>query len=149
MKPKLVTSFLLVSGIILSGIGTAILFSPVAFHASNGIVFENNASLMSEVRAPGGLLFVSGLVILAGSFRDKLRHQSVILATLVYGTFGLSRVLSMALDGMPSQGIVGATAIELIIAAIGSLLLLRQADSRRRSLNHPQHQNNKSLPHRP
>ena len=129
MKTKLVACFLLVSGVILLGIGAAILLTPSAFHASNGIVFENDASLMSEVRAPGGLLFASGLLILVGLFRHKLRHQSVILATLVYGTFGLSRMLSMAIDGMPSKGIVGATAIELIIEALGLLILTRKAES--------------------
>ena len=129
MKIKLVPCFLFVAGAILSGVGAAILFVPDAFHASNGIVFENDPSLMSEVRAPGGLLFSSGLVILASSFRNKLRHLSVALATLVYGTFGLSRILSIALDGMPSAGIVGATVVELFVAALGILIMIRKADS--------------------
>ena len=129
MKTKLVACFLFVSGVILLGIGAAILLVPEAFYASNGIDLGENASLLSEVRAPGGLLFASGLLIIAGSFRHKLRAQSVVLATLVYGTFGLSRLLSMALDGMPSAGIVGATTVELIVAALGIFILTRQTGS--------------------
>ncbi|MEM9081043.1 MAG: DUF4345 domain-containing protein [Verrucomicrobiota bacterium] len=125
MKTKLVTSFLLVSGAILLAIGAAILLTPEAFHAGNGIVLEKNASLMSEIRAPGALLFACGLLILVGSFRNNLRSQALFSATLVYGSFGLSRLLSMGLDGMPSSGIVGATIIELVIAALGLLFLLQ------------------------
>ena len=127
MKIKPVAVFLFIAGTILLGIGAAILLAPEAFHRANGIVLAGNASLMSEVRAPGGLLLACGLVILAGSFLFTLRHQSVALATLVYGTYGLSRMLSMSLDGMPSKGIVGATALELAIAAIGVLILTREA----------------------
>lgn len=128
MKTKLVACFLFVSGTILLGIGAAILLIPEAFHARNGIELGENASLLSEVRAPGGLLFASGLVIMAGSFHHKLRTQSEVLATLVYGTFGLARLLSMALDGMPSAKMVGATAVELIVATLGLLILTRQTD---------------------
>ena len=129
MKTKFVAMFTFVCGLILLGVGGAILLTPEAFHASNGIALQTNASLMSEIRAPGGLLFASGLLITVGSFRHKLRSQAVILATLVYGTFGVARLPSMALDGMPSKGIVGATAIELIVAAIGLALLTRKAES--------------------
>ena len=129
MKTRLVPGFLFLSGLLLVGIGAAILLMPESFHASNGIALGENASLLSEVRAPGGLLFASGLLIIGGSFRHKLRAQSVTLATLVYGTFGLARLLSMALDGVPSTGIVGATAIELIVAALGILILTRQTNS--------------------
>ena len=41
---------------------------------------------------------------------------------LVYGSFGLSRLLGVALDGMPAQGIVGATVLELIMAVIGLVI---------------------------
>ncbi|WP_411847084.1 DUF4345 domain-containing protein [Roseibacillus persicicus] len=128
MRTKSVAIFTIVSGLILLGIGSAILLTPEGFHASNGIALQKNASLMSEIRAPGGLLFASGLLITIGSFRDRLRSQSVKLATLVYGTFGLARLLSMILDGMPSQGVIGATVIELTVAALGLVILARKSN---------------------
>ncbi|MEM7383983.1 MAG: DUF4345 domain-containing protein [Verrucomicrobiota bacterium] len=129
MKAGIVTCFLFASGVILLGVGSAILLAPEAFHASNGIVLEKKASLMSEIRAPGGLLLASGLLILVASFRDRLRPQAVLLATLVYGTFGLSRMLSLLIDGMPSTGIVGAIVIELLVAAFGLVILNRRFNS--------------------
>ena len=123
MKTKLSLGFLLVSGLILLGIGSAILVMPEAFHAGNGITLGSDASLLSEIRAPGGLLAASGFLIVAGAFRRKLRSRAIFLATLVYGSFGLSRLLGMTLDGMPSKGIVGATALELIVAMLGILIL--------------------------
>lgn len=126
MNTKRATIFVVVSGVILLGIGGAILLAPKAFHASNGITLESNASLMSEMRAPGGLLFASGLVILTSLFLPGLRQVSLFLATFVYGTFGLSRLLSVVLDGLPSAGIVGAIMIELFLAAMGLWILTRK-----------------------
>ena len=40
---------------------------------------------------------------------------SIGLAALIYGTYGLSRLVSMGLDGAPSESIVAATAIELVV----------------------------------
>ena len=129
MKSKLTASFLFVSGLLLLGIGSAILFAPEAFHASNGIELEENSSLLSEVRAPGGLLAASALLILYGAFRQEFRPQGMLVATFVYGSFGLARLVGMVLDGMPSGGIVGATVLELIVAALGLAILKKQCRS--------------------
>lgn len=50
---------------------------------------------------PGGLLVTSGLRILIGVFRPTLRSLALMLTVLIYGSFGLSRLLSCSLDGMP------------------------------------------------
>ena len=51
---------------------------------------------------------------------------AVLLTVLVYGSFGLARLLGMPLDGTPSTGIVAATVIELIVAAVGLRIMGRQ-----------------------
>ena len=122
MKP--VTSILLiVSGLLLLAIGGTILFVPHAFYASDGIVLGTDPSLLSEIRAPGGLLATSGLFILAGVFRPTLRSFALMLTILVYGSFGLSRLVGLALDGMPSNSLAIATVIELVMAGIGFVML--------------------------
>ena len=136
MKNRFTLIFLFVSGLLLLGIGSTILLFPHAFHAGNGIVLGDDPSLLSEVRAPGGLLTASSILILVGTFRRSLRSLAMILTVLVYGSFGLARLLGLALDGMPSSGLVASTAIELIVAAIGFLILLRPsatAGSKRKS----------------
>lgn len=125
--------FLFLSGLLLLGIGSAILLFPHAFHASNGIVLGNDPSLLSEVRAPGGLLTASSILILLGTFRRSLRPLAMILTVLVYGSFGLARLLGLGLDGMPSSGLVASTAIELIVAAIGLWILYRSSATSTRS----------------
>ena len=123
MKTKLITVYLAVSGLMLLAIGLGILLAPTAFHAANGIALGTDSSLLSEVRAPGGLLAACALLILAGVVQLHRRALSLQLTVLVYGTFGVSRLLGMLLDGLPSGGIVAATGVELIVAILGGLAL--------------------------
>ena len=125
MNNRFTLVFLSLSGLLLLAIGGAVLLAPHAFHATNGIALGDDPSLLSEIRAPGGLLTAAAVLILIGVFRRTLRSLAMVLTVLVYGSFGLARVLGMVLDGLPSSGLVGATAIELIVAAIGLLVLCR------------------------
>ena len=127
MKTRFTVVFLSLSGLLLLAIGGAILLVPHAFHATNGIALGDDPSLLSEIRAPGGLLTASAVLILIGALRRPLRSLAVILTVLVYGSFGFARLLGLALDGMPSSGLIGSTAIELIVAAIGLLILGRSS----------------------
>jgi hypothetical protein len=123
MKSWLTLTFLCISGLLLLGIGGAILWVPQTFHAANGIHLGDDPNLLSEIRAPGGLLTGAAILILLGTFRPGMRSLAVLLTTLTYGTFGLARLLGLVLDGMPSSGLMGATVLELIVAAIGLTIL--------------------------
>ncbi len=127
MKNLIVASYLVPSGALLLVIGGAILLAPHAFHGNNGLTLGNNPNLLSEIRAPGGLLSSCGVFILLGAFRNSLRALAAQLSVLVYGSFGIARVVSAALDGLPSAGILGAMAIELTVALIGLAVLWRWA----------------------
>ena len=127
MKNWPIPVFLSLSGLLLLAIGGGILLAPQAFHASNGIVLDSDATLMSEIRAPGGLLLASALFILVGAWRPSQRSSAVALSVLVYGSYGIARVVGMALDGMPSSGIVVAAAIELVVAGLGIGILWRRS----------------------
>lgn len=129
MKPLTIT-FLAVAGLLLLAIGGTILLVPHAFYASDGIVLGNDPSLLSEIRAPGGLLATNALFILTGAFRQNLRSMALMLTALVYGSFGLSRLVGLFLDGMPSSSLLIATGVELIVATIGLGLLFRQPSVR-------------------
>ncbi|MDA0267357.1 MAG: DUF4345 domain-containing protein [Cyanobacteria bacterium] len=106
MQPsKFLQVVLCLAGGIAAVIGALILTSPVAFYATNHIDLGNNASLLSEIRAPAGALFAYGLLIVTGAFVPQLTFTATLLATLLYLSYGFSRLVGMAIDGtQPSQG---------------------------------------------
>ncbi len=118
-----------VSGTVAVAIAGTILFAPEAFYGSYGIPVGGNPTLTNELKAPAGTLLIAGLLMLAGVIRKRFMHLSLITAAAIYLSYGLSRVLSMALDGMPDSGMVSAAAIELVIGVICVMTL----DQTRRS----------------
>ncbi|MBF9041750.1 DUF4345 domain-containing protein [Rhodobacterales bacterium HKCCE4037] len=109
------------AGLTSLGIGAAILALPHAFFASYGIILRADASLLSELRAPGAGLAAFGLVMLAGLFRTALRSAAIVVALSVFLAFPAGRLVSLVMDGAPSPGILAALFVEL---AIGALLLV-------------------------
>ncbi len=122
---RLLTTILLVSGIIGACVGAGLLLVPQLFHASSGIDLRGDVSLLSETRAPGGALLAIGVLITAGAFVQTLRFTATVLASAVYLSYGLARVLSMVLDGLPSSILVQAAALELIMGGVCLFALLR------------------------
>lgn len=118
-------TLLFVTGLIGVGIGGAILLTPVAFHATSGIVVVGDESLMNEMRAAGGALFACGFLVLLGAFVSRLTYTALVLSTALYMSYGLSRLLSMAVDGMPSGNLVAITLFELGVGLICALALTK------------------------
>ncbi len=107
-----------VSGITASAIGGFILFAPHAFYASYGISLGQDPNLLSELRAPGAGLAALGVLMLAGLWRTTLQGAAVAAAFAVFIAFPVGRLVSLALDGLPSSAVLGALAIELVIAVL-------------------------------
>lgn len=127
MQPTRTHRLLLgVSGLTAIGIGAAILVAPVFFHAGNGIDLGANASLLSEIRAPGGALLVLGTMMLVGVAVSAFTHASTAIAAAVYLAYGASRLLAMALDGLPAPGLIVATGAELAIGLACATVLYRR-----------------------
>ncbi|MEQ9490467.1 MAG: DUF4345 domain-containing protein [Alphaproteobacteria bacterium] len=137
MKTVLLTKgVLLLGGSIITGIGLAVLLFPDLFYATNGIALGTDPSLLSEVRASGGVLVGAGGLIFAGLFISGLASTSLTIAAVLYGAYGVSRMVSMALDGMPAEGLVWAAVLELFMAALYLVVLVRnriEAGSSRRA----------------
>lgn len=124
-RTKVLQSILLLAGLIGFGIGASIVFAPVAFHTQDGIDLAGNTSLLSEVRAPGAALMVCSLCIALGAFITELTFTSTLLGTLLYLSYGLSRLLSIALDGLPHPILVQAAVAELVIGALCMFALVK------------------------
>lgn len=117
---------LLACGLIAAGLAMVILFAPTAFYAGYGIKVGTDVSLGNELRAPAGLLFLSGLLMLAGAFRSEFAIPSLATATAVYLSYGLSRVVGMAIDGIPHSSLVAATVVEIALGGVCLVDLVRQ-----------------------
>lgn len=137
---KTLRALLVLSSLIAIGIGAALLLDPNAFHASNGIELPADASLLSEVRAPGAALLVLGALMGVGVFARSFTFASTAIAAAVYLAYGGARLVSLALDGVPAPGLLGATALELAVGAACAAALVRGTRRTRAavpSLAHP------------
>lgn len=106
-----------VAGITALGIGGFILSAPHLFYASYGIVLEHTDQL-SELRATASGLTMLGFLMLGGLVREGLRPVSVATALTVFLGYPAGRLVSIALDGVPSAGILTAMGLELLVAAL-------------------------------
>ncbi len=122
-------ALLFVTGLIGVGIGGAILFVPAEFHATSGIVIGNDESLLSEVRAAGGALLACALIVMLGAFVSKLIFTALVLSTALYLSYGASRLVSMALDGLPSTSLMAVTVFELGVGLVCALALVTSKSS--------------------
>jgi len=120
---KLLISQLHLNGWVAVLIGSFIIMDPVSMLGSYGLQGELSAGLLSELRAPGGLLFICGLVIVACASRPSTVHTGLLLSIMVYGGYGSVRVLAMLIDGLPPLEIQLATAIEVGLAVLSAAAL--------------------------
>lgn len=123
MKRNMIRVLLCLSGALLFVVGMAVMFQPQMLFAADGAMFDTYPDLMSELRSPGGLLLASGIVIFLGAVRKNLSQLALMLSALVYGTYGVSRLVSMAFDGIPSTSLVVATGVELTVGILSLVFL--------------------------
>ncbi len=130
MTRILTRSVLIISGVLGIMIGGSLLFQPHAFFLTNGVDLGGDPNLLSEIRAPGGLLVAAGAMMITGAFRSKYMQQALQVALIVFGTYGLARMVSIMTDGIPSNTLLAALAVELLVSGYAVAALLK-----RKSLN--------------
>lgn len=135
MKFLTIRSLLFNSGAVLLLVGLGTLLVPHAFYASNGSTLGAEASLLSEVRAHGALLAGCGTAILLAAFRRDWEQKGLQLSALAYLSIGLSRILSLIADGMPSSTITGATVVEILVGLLCLCAYLRLRSPGQKSAN--------------
>ncbi|MCR9145142.1 MAG: DUF4345 domain-containing protein [bacterium] len=116
---------LCLAGGVAIAVGSGILFFPVAMYATNDIALGGAASLLSEVRGSGGAILAAGLLVVSGAFIARLRFSALLISTVLYLSYGASRLLSLALDGVPATGLLAVTALEIVIGGICLYALVR------------------------
>lgn len=104
-----------VTGLVGVGFGAILTFAPTVLHATYGLSYAPDPSLLSEIRASGTVLLTMSAFILAGLLRPELAGISLAIGAGVFLAWGAARLLSFALDGLPDSGLVIAGIAELVL----------------------------------
>lgn len=121
---KILKIYLFVSGLILLVIGSLTTFNPITIKANEGIEIAGNASALNDVRSFGVLLLAMAALAIIGSLKQPLRKSASVSTFLLFLSLGIGRLLSIMLDGMPSDGMVKATGLEIILGLVGLILVV-------------------------
>ena len=116
--------YLFISGLVLSAIGGLTTFTPTMIKAKVGIDLADNANALNDVRSIGMLLLATALLSFLGSFKNSLRKPAIISSFLLFLSLGLGRILSIALDGMPSSEMIKGTGLEMILGVVGLIIFM-------------------------
>lgn len=125
---KVISVFLVLAGIIGLYVGINLVFFPVELQAQSNIVIRS-ASHFSETRAPGASILSASILILIGAFRKGWKSISLLITSLFFLSYGIGRLISLFLDGMPAVGLFYAMIGELFIGVIALILLYKTKTS--------------------
>jgi len=89
------------------------------------LILSNDAGLLNEARAAGGVVVGFGLLILLGAFNQKLSYTSTIAAIVLYLGFGVGRLTSYALDGYPGEMVITGMIGEFVLGSVGVFALFK------------------------
>ena len=128
MNQILTRGALTASGAILGLIGGALMFAPKAFLETSHVFIDSDPGLMSELTAPSGILIITGALMILGALKLRFANIALLIGAIVYGSYGLGRLVSMGLHGLPSESLITATVIEFAVAVV--LLALRLSASK-------------------
>ena len=79
---------------------------------------ESNTTLLNEIRGVGGVLLIGGLVTLLGAFVTRLRPISLHVSAVIFSGIVLGRLISFALEGIPSTEIVRIASVEAVFCVL-------------------------------
>ncbi|WP_269582522.1 DUF4345 domain-containing protein [Roseibium sp. Sym1] len=116
---------LTLSAITFFAIGSLIVFAPAFLFAMNGMVLDPAPAMMSEVRAPGILVLLGGLVATAGLVNKTLERPALLASAALLLAYGIGRLISLPLDGLPPASLQAAAAVELGLGAWCAVLARR------------------------
>ncbi len=112
-------------GLILLAVGLPIFLAPLAYQAGMGVTLPDDPTLLSDMRAMAGSLIGFGLLLLAGAGWRRLGPPAVLAGAVLFTSYGLSRLISLVVDGLPSGALIGGAAVELLVGGTLSAIALR------------------------
>jgi hypothetical protein len=122
---KVLKIILFVLGMVLIAIGSWRLIMPVEFFASNGMELGNDVNILNEARAAGGMVLASGIIVMLGAFLPALTFTSTVVSILIFLSFGVARLIGIAIDGMPGEKIIQGIIIEFVFGLVGVFAFIK------------------------
>jgi len=98
-------------------IGALVVFAPDFLFGLNRIVLDPSAAMMSEIRAPGVLLLLGGALAVGGLLSRAFERSALLVSAGLLLSYGMGRLISLPLDGMPPASLAIAAAVELGLGA--------------------------------
>lgn len=131
MKTVYAKSYLSIAGLVMMMVGIYIAINTADYMAAmttlNAENLEPSINMLSDLRGMGGMLFVLGTYVSISVFQQEWQKPALMIGTLVYAAFVLFRSLGFIVDGLPEMTIMLAYLIEMVLAALGVLLLRAKA----------------------
>ncbi len=121
--------YLFIAGLILVLVGSYIGFLPGDYLTQLFGDKEFSFDSLSEMRGMGGSLFVIGLFVFSAAFIKRIESPALVISALIYGSFSVFRLLGFLFDGLPSQSIIIAFSIELLMALLVSAIILSKPNA--------------------
>ena len=125
---KVLKIILFLLGLILFILGSWRLINPISFFENSGLALSYDVGLLNEARATGGVVVGFGILILLGTFFQKLSYTSTIAAFVIFLSFGFSRVIGIILDGNPGESIIQGILFEFTFGLLGLFALYKYRD---------------------
>ncbi|MEL6536851.1 MAG: DUF4345 domain-containing protein [Bacteroidota bacterium] len=130
MKSVFVQKLLLsIAGLAGLFIGLSLLFNPIAFEASAGIQIAQEPNILSEIRGMGGVILLAGAIAIAGLLAPRFRWTALFITSFYLLGYGLARLVSVFLDGVPSTVLVSAMSFEILLGVWGAVIIGRSFTS--------------------
>lgn len=104
---------LALSALTLLPVGVLVTLFPTTLYALNGVLLDPSAAMMSEIRAPGVVILLGGLLALGGLVRRSLEAPALMVSAGLLLSYGAGRLISFPLDGVPPVSLAAAAAVEL------------------------------------
>lgn len=121
--------YLFIAGLILVLVGSYIGFLPGDYLTQLFGDKEFSFDSLSEMRGMGGSLFVIGLFVFSAAFIKRIESPALVISAFIYGSFSVFRLLGFVFDGLPSQSIIIAFSIELLMALLVSAIILSKPNT--------------------
>ncbi|WP_074407430.1 MULTISPECIES: DUF4345 domain-containing protein [Aquimarina] len=113
------------SALMLVFVGVMRLSNPIkTYLKSSGIKLENDASLLNEMRGVAAVMLFAGMIILLGTFIEKLTFNSHLVASLIFIGFAIGRLISLKVDGKPSKQIIQGILFEIVLGVANAFCLI-------------------------
>lgn len=111
--------------LVLGTIGAGSAFVPAAFYESFGISIDGLPDLASELRGTGVALLLIAVAIGVGAVWSRWAFPVAVAGGLVMLGYAVGRGISALADGVPSQAVILAGAVELVLAAAAAVVAVR------------------------